>query len=97
MAYRVQVIDERNRPTGEKLKRTVAKLLVRRLLADWIVPNVSIRRRAIAAVNLAELPREHRVRRPHRGQAVYQHHIEPKIVPMTSENSVWMRYLEGHA
>lgn len=95
MAFKVQVLDDRDRPTGEKLKRTVANLMVRRLLADWIVPNVSIRRRKVNQINLAELPRQTVVRRryhPHE----YQHHIEPKIEPLTWQNSEWQRYLEGY-
>lgn len=97
MAFKVQVIDERNRPTGETLKRTVARLLVRRALAEWVIHNVSLRRRKIADVNLAELPQEPKVLRRHRVTVGYQHHIEPKIEPFTIANSDWVRYLEGYA
>lgn len=93
MAYKVQVIDDRDRPTGEKLKRSTAKLMVRRLLADWIVPNVSIRRRKISQVNLAALPPEVQIR-PY-VPTHYQHHIEPKLLAMNAANSEWMRYLEA--
>jgi hypothetical protein len=70
-------------------------LLVRRLLADWIVPNVSMRRRKISAVDLSALPREFKPR-PYI-PADYQHHIEPKIEPLTWQNSQWMSYLEGYS
>lgn len=94
MAFKVQVLDDRSRPTGEKLKRSVAELMVRRLLADWITPKVSIRRRRIAQVNLSALPRPKLPRHLRRPRS-YEHHIEPKLQAFTIANSDWQRYLEG--
>jgi hypothetical protein len=81
-------------PTGEKLKKCIARLEVRRLLADWVKPGISVRRRRIADIDLSALPREY-VKRPRFRPACYQHHIEPKIVPFTAANSQWQRYLEA--
>lgn len=94
MAFKVQVLDDRNRPTGEKLKRSTAACLVRRALAEWIVEKVSLRRRKVSEINLAALPRPAVPRRCRQPQP-YQHHIEPKIVPIAWENSAYRRYLEG--
>ena len=96
MAFKVHVLDDRDRPTGEKLKRCVADLLVRRLVADWVIHRVSIRRRKIAEINLSALPREAQPRRRFRGCYSYEHHLEPKIEPFTIANSEWQRYLEGY-
>ena len=95
MAFKVHVLDEKNRPTGERLTRTVAALLIRRQLADWIERNRSLRRRKLSEVNLSALPREHRPRRRILRDVPYQHHIEPKIIPLSIANSAYMRYLEG--
>jgi hypothetical protein len=96
MAFKVQVVDDHDRPTGEKLKRSTAEGLVRRFLVDWVVPRVSVRRRKIGQVNLSALPRPAVPRRPCRLPQPYQHHIEPKIVPVAWQNSAYQRYLEGY-
>jgi hypothetical protein len=69
MARKIAVISTySDDPSGEHLKKSVAQLEVRRLLADWVVEGVSIRRRAIrkipAAVLFAKAPRT-RVPRPY--------------------------------
>jgi hypothetical protein len=95
MAKRIAVVSTYgDRPTGELLKKSVAELQVRRLLADWVVKGASIRLRPIREINLAALPRE-RMTRPYRRPANYQHHIEPKLIATSPQNSEYMRYLEG--
>ena len=95
MARRIIVVgNHSNEPTGELLKKSVAELSVRRLLADWVVKGVSIRRRKIRQINLAAMPKEFKALARSRRDG-YRHHIEPKIVPTTFENSEYMRYLEG--
>lgn len=57
MAKKIAVISTYgDEPTGEVLKKSVAALQVRRLLADWVQKGVSIRLRPIREVNLAALP-----------------------------------------
>lgn len=56
MARKILVINARGEATPERLKKSIAILLVRRLLADWIEENVSIRRRAIRSFNPAAIP-----------------------------------------
>lgn len=57
MARRIVVISSYNdEPTGELLKKSIAELSVRRLLAEWVVKGVSIRRRKVREVSLNSLP-----------------------------------------
>lgn len=50
MAKRIIVLSTfGDKPTGERIKKSRAQLEVRRLLADWVIPNESIRRRTIRA------------------------------------------------
>ena len=94
MARKIIVISTYgDEPTGENLKKSVAQLEIRRLLADWVVPGISIRRRKISQVNHSAVPREENVSIRFYSPAVYEHHIEPKLVPLTAQNSEWHRYL----
>jgi hypothetical protein len=74
------------------VKNSVAKLLVRRLLAEWIVKNVLIRHRDVK-LSPIKAPVKLKRHKP----AVYEHHIEPRIQHFTSANSEWMAYLDGFA
>lgn len=57
MARRIVVISSYNdEPTGERLKKSIAELAVRRLLAEWVIKGFSIRRRKVAEINLQALP-----------------------------------------
>lgn len=77
------------------VKKTVARLLIRRLLAEWVVENATIRRLAIPMhqnpipghepIAAAWKPRE------------YAHHLEPKVHQFTLGDSEWMRYLYGYS
>lgn len=97
MARRIVVISSYNdEPTGELLKKSIAELSVRRLLAEWVVKGVSIRRRKIRNINLAALPREGMDPRPYIASH-YEHHIEPKLVPLVWDKSPWERYLQVNA
>jgi len=63
MARKIKVYHPGGDPDGD-VKKSVASLLVRRLLAEWIVEGISIRRLSIQqAPNLSSLPRPQQARK----------------------------------
>lgn len=95
MARKIDVIEADGRP-GCQVKKCVARLLVKRLLAipepgkPFTIRKVAIRHQPQSLVREAPL-------NPSWIARTYQHHIEPKLIPSSFANSEWMRYLYGYS
>jgi hypothetical protein len=86
VSAKVNVIGE-----NRTIKRTSALTLVLKQVYSWELYMVSVRKRPVR--DFKSLPPAPKAfRRPRR----YEHHIEPKIQPLTINNSEWMRYLGGY-
>ena len=72
MARKILVLSVSGHPEREHLKKSVALILVRRLYADWEIPGVSIRRRAIRATRL----------RSEHGPAIPSRYIPERMPPV---------------
>lgn len=56
MARKISVIGISGTPENCQLKKSVAQMLVRRLLAEWVIKNLTIRRLAVRSVSLPTAP-----------------------------------------
>lgn len=93
MAKKIGVLDVHQQSGARPqtyVRKSVAQLLVRRLLAEWVIENVLIQRKDVKQgrkVAVKSTP----IRRP----KCYEHHLEPKIEKLTIADSPWLRYLAG--
>lgn len=77
------------------VKKCVAQLLVRRLVADF-VGHMLLREREIASFQVNP-PASCRTRFVPNAPKAYEHRLEPKLEQLTISNSAWLRYLHGYA
>jgi len=97
MARKIGILEinqEQSAAPQTYVKRSVAEILVRRLLAEWVVKNVLIRRLFIKSAQ-AQPARFVNVKKP-KPSPIYEHHIEPSLKTLTISNSPWLQYLHGY-